>query len=345
MALALRPSVALPDNRVELEELLTQIQHRYSDLPDLDKTLQTMRKTQVSTRYLCQSVDDTLSGPSDTTFHLKQHLESTVELACQAAQQTLTDNDLKPSDVHLLVMVSMTGHTTPGADVAVIRRLGLPETTERIPGTQLACMGGVWALQRASEALRGRPDHNALVICADLVSHALHPDDSDLDGMIHKALMGDAATACVVRGDDVGTGVLLGETWEYLLPGTDGIVGLRVHADGVHSFNSPLLVQALAASLPLLVEWLNKVSPMPRWLVSHSGGPKILLALQETLGLVPDTAWESLRSIGNVGSGSFMDALARQFDTPPESGTPGVLTGVGPGASVKALCGTWQEGR
>jgi predicted naringenin-chalcone synthase len=112
MALALRPSVALPDNRVELEELLTQIQHRYSDLPDLDKTLQAMRKTQVSTQYLCRSVDDTLSGPSDTTLHLKQHLESTVELAYQAAQQALADNDLKPSDVHLLVMVSMTGHTT-----------------------------------------------------------------------------------------------------------------------------------------------------------------------------------------------------------------------------------------
>jgi alkylresorcinol/alkylpyrone synthase len=71
------------------------------------------------------------------------------------------------------------------------------------------------------------------------------------------------------------------------------------------------------------------------WYVAHPGGPKVLEALQSTLGLERDdlgVTWESLASIGNLSSASVLHVLADTLvRRPPRPGSYGLMLAMGPG--------------
>jgi alkylresorcinol/alkylpyrone synthase len=80
------------------------------------------------------------------------------------------------------------------------------------------------------------------------------------------------------------------------------------------------------------------------WII-HSGGPKVLEAVQEALEL-PDCAlaasWESLRRVGNLSSASVLvvleEILARRRGSP---GTYSLLAAMGPGFCAELVLLRW----
>jgi predicted naringenin-chalcone synthase len=125
-------------------------------------------------------------------------------LSERAARGALWEAGLAPEEVDALVVVSSTGHTMPGLDVRLMARLELRPSARRIPVTQLGCGGGVFGVSTAMELMAARPDATVLVVCADVFSHYLHRDDTGMDGMIFKGIIGDGAGACVVRAEASG---------------------------------------------------------------------------------------------------------------------------------------------
>jgi alkylresorcinol/alkylpyrone synthase len=71
------------------------------------------------------------------------------------------------------------------------------------------------------------------------------------------------------------------------------------------------------------------------WYVAHPGGPKVLEALQQTLGLDRSAlavTWDSLARIGNLSSASVLHVLADTLLTrPPAPGSYGLMLAMGPG--------------
>jgi alkylresorcinol/alkylpyrone synthase len=71
------------------------------------------------------------------------------------------------------------------------------------------------------------------------------------------------------------------------------------------------------------------------WFVAHPGGPKVLEALQSTLGVDRDAlavTWDSLRRIGNLSSASVLHVLADTLSRrPPPAGSYGLMMAMGPG--------------
>ena len=69
--------------------------------------------------------------------------------------------------------------------------------------------------------------------------------------------------------------------------------------------------------------------------VCHPGGPKVIEAIQRTLGLSHDdlaATWESLATIGNLSSASVLHVLMDTLrDRPPAPGSYGVVMAMGPG--------------
>ena len=64
------------------------------------------------------------------------------------------------------------------------------------------------------------------------------------------------------------------------------------------------------------------------------GGPKVLTALEDALGLdrsATELTWHSLREAGNLSSASVLDVLRRTLEQSPASGDPAVLVAMGPG--------------
>jgi alkylresorcinol/alkylpyrone synthase len=86
------------------------------------------------------------------------------------------------------------------------------------------------------------------------------------------------------------------------------------------------------------------------WWVCHPGGPKVIDALRDTLGLRDhDLALTraSLARIGNLSSASVLHVLADTLrERPPAPGTHGLLMALGPGfcSELVLLRATGAEG-
>ena len=85
-------------------------------------------------------------------------------------------------------------------------------------------------------------------------------------------------------------------------------------------------------------------SDIASWII-HSGGPKVLEAVQETLDLAPDAldlSWNSLKRVGNLSSASVLvvleEVLARRRGEP---GAYSILAAMGPGFCSEMLLLRW----
>ncbi|MER6673359.1 PhlD [Streptomyces sp. NPDC000983] len=346
------PVVALPRYQVTTDELIDQIRELYPEHPRLRAVVRAIRATTVQTRWYTRPPLERLREQRSLADHAREHLLDSVELAERAAEGALREAGVTPGDIDAVVVTSATGHTMPGLDVRLMQRLGVRPQARRIPVTQMGCAGGVFGISTAMELVAARPEATVLVVCADVFSAYLNCADTGMDGMIFKGLFGDAAGACVVRGRADGPHMELTASWECLHPGSADVVGTRTSGDGLHGYNSPELLNVIGSVLPHLGDWLRATAlegedPAPEFVVSHTGGPKVIDALAEGLGGPAELfgmARDSLRDVGNVGSVSALEVLERTFAKPPADGARGLLLAPGPGIALMAVKAVWREG-
>jgi alkylresorcinol/alkylpyrone synthase len=135
------------------------------------------------------------------------------------------------------------------------------------------------------------------------------------------------------------------DTRSRLYPGTTDALGWEVRDTGfaiVLSAGLPDLLRAhlLADVKALLVEHDLTPADVPTWVV-HAGGPRVIDAVRDALGLAEDSVRESRASLacsGNLSSVSVLDVLARTLahsEAPP--GSPAVLMAFGPGVSCELV--------
>jgi alkylresorcinol/alkylpyrone synthase len=94
----------------------------------------------------------------------------------------------------------------------------------------------------------------------------------------------------------------------------------------------------------LLAEHGLTVADVGAW-VSHPGGPKIIEAIEDELGVGPralEMTWRSLAEVGNLSSASVLHVLRDTLrDRPPPAGSPGMLMAMGPGFSSELVLLRW----
>ena len=73
------------------------------------------------------------AGPT-TGERMSMYAELAGELAYQSAKTALGNSKLSGNAITHLVVVTCTGFSSPGVDIELIKRLGLPNTTQRING-------------------------------------------------------------------------------------------------------------------------------------------------------------------------------------------------------------------
>ncbi|WP_370331961.1 3-oxoacyl-[acyl-carrier-protein] synthase III C-terminal domain-containing protein, partial [Mycolicibacterium hippocampi] len=86
------------------------------------------------------------------------------------------------------------------------------------------------------------------------------------------------------------------------------------------------------------------VADIEAW-VSHPGGPKVIEAITETLGLDGDAlelTWRSLAEVGNLSSSSVLHVLRDTRAKKPTAGEPGLLMAMGPGFCSELVLLRWR---
>jgi alkylresorcinol/alkylpyrone synthase len=129
-------------------------------------------------------------------------------------------------------------------------------------------------------------------------------------------------------------------------------MGWDIGSSGFRIFLSPVVSDVIAKYLGEEIEgFLNSnqltTSDIARW-VCHSGGPKILKALENTLDLNNNelaVSWNSLADKGNLSSSAVIhilsDVMQGEGVTKPIPGTPGLLLAMGPGFSTELVLLEW----
>jgi alkylresorcinol/alkylpyrone synthase len=271
-----------------------------------------------------------------------------TEIGEQALRQALERAGLPASAIDHLYVVSTTGVATPNLDARLINRVGLRPDTRRTPLFGLGCLGGSAGLARAADYLRAFPDQIAALVSVELCSLTVQRDDASIANGIAFGLFGDGAAAVVLGGAQrAGSGPRVVTSRSFFYPETEWVMGWQVVDTGFRLVLSPKLPDIVREHVGADVDQLLAAQGLGRgdvrhW-VCHPGGPKILKAIQESLGLPQEAlapSWKSLSEIGNLSSASVLFILKEAL----EAGRPGeygMMMSMGPGFSTELVLLQW----
>ncbi|EYF06520.1 type III polyketide synthase [Chondromyces apiculatus] len=284
-----------------------------------------------------------------------------VDLAEEAVRGALARAGLEPRDVDHIFFVTVTGIATPSIDARLVNRLGLRPDVRRTPIFGLGCVAGAAGTARAADYLRGYPDHVAVLVSVELCSLTLQREDLSVPNIIASALFGDGAAALVMEGsrraaravarDGVAArrGPRVLDTRSVFYPDTERIMGWDVMDSGfkvVLSAKVPDLVKSRArGDVDAFLASHDLRRDDVRWWVAHTGGPKVLTAMEESLELGPDAlrrSWNSLREHGNLSSASVLFVLGDTLDADEaKPGDHGFMMAMGPGFCSEMVLLQW----
>jgi len=280
------------------------------------------------------------------------------DVGARAIDTALMQAGLRHEDVDALIVVSVTGIASPSLDARLINRLGLRPDVKRTPMFGVGCSGGAIGLTRAADYTLAYPGHVAVLLAVELCSLTLQRGDLTTANLVSTGLFGDGAAAAIVagahrpsgnhmRGHDTGPRIVA--TRSVFYPETEDIMGWDISGDGFKIVLSPHLPQLIRDNLArdvdaFLADHALQRADIDSWAI-HTGGPKVLLAIQEALAL-DDRAlapsWDCLRRVGNLSSASVLcvlEDIATNRRPPP--GTSGFLLAMGPGFCSELILLQW----
>jgi alkylresorcinol/alkylpyrone synthase len=308
------------------------------------------KATRVVGRYLALPMAD-YAGLDSFAKSNGAWLRIAPELGVEAAGRSLANAGLRPADITHLFLVSGTGIATPSIDTRIIGALGLRPNVKRTPIFGLGCAGGASGVARAADYLRAFPLEAAMVVAVELCSLTLQHRDLSVANMIASGLFGDGAAAVVLAGGarEIQSGPMVIADRPILYLGSEDAMGWQITDHGfklVMSPEIPLLVQRhLRGDVDgFLREHGLDRSRIKHW-IAHTGGPRVLRAVEETLELSPEAlkpSWQSLQQLGNLSSASVLfvlgDLLEARAAKPEDLG---MMIAMGPGFCAELVLLRW----
>jgi predicted naringenin-chalcone synthase len=273
---------------------------------------------------------------------MQLYAEGAGPLALAAARRALEDAPLPPRTLTHLITVSCTGFRAPGLDVELIHGLGLAETIQRTHIGYMGCHGLLNALRVARAFAGTEPDARVLLCAVELCS--LHYQYNwDPQRIIANAIFADGAAALI----GAGAAAAPAEAWRVtssgscLIPASSDAMTWVISDHGFVMTLARRVPALIAQHLrPWLTSWLAShglaLADIASWAI-HPGGPRILSAVEESLGLSRERtadSWEVFAEYGNMSSPTVGFILERLRDR--GAPRPCVALGFGPGLVAEA---------
>lgn len=279
-------------------------------------------------------------------------IERATELSEEAVLSALSQAKLAPTDIDHIFLTTFTGIAAPGIDAKLINRLSMRSDIRRTPIFGLGCAGGVAGIARGADYIRAFPTHAALLVSVELCSLTLQRKDRSIANVIASGLFGDGAAAAIILGHDRANdsrSPKIIASRSVFFPDTENMMAWKISDTGfqlVLSAQVPDLIRnnLRDAADSFLDEFGLSRRSIRHW-IAHTGGPKVLKAMEEALeipGSALECSWQSLASIGNLSSASVLFVAAEFLESDAtRPGDYGILLSMGPGFGGELVLVQW----
>jgi predicted naringenin-chalcone synthase len=300
-----------------------------------------LRGTSTSRSIFLPRDEENYAGPT-TAQRMEHYAREACPLALRAARRALDQARIAPCDFTHLITVSCTGFQAPGVDVELIKGLELNPTIERTHVGFMGCHGALNGL-RVAQAFTGSLPSAVVLLCAvELCAlHYYYPWNPKR--MVSNALFADGAAA-VVGVPPTAAPV---DAWQAaasgscLFPDSEYAMTWSIGDHGFEMTLSTRVPDLIARHLrPWVEDWLGQnglpLGAVAAWAI-HPGGPRIVSAVEEALGLDREAtaiSREVLAACGNMSSPTVLFILDRLRSR--GAARPCVALGFGPGLAVEA---------
>jgi alkylresorcinol/alkylpyrone synthase len=323
------------------------VRHWGAQMPDSRKLELLHGSVCVDARYLTLPLEEypdlTFSKANDVWIQAAQ------DLGEQAIREALRRSGIDGSQLGAFFFVSVTGIASPSIDARLVNRMKLPGNIKRTPIFGLGCVAGAAGIARAADYVRAYPDQYAVLLSVELCSLTLQRSDLSIANLISTGLFADGAAAVIVAGDECpATGPEIIATESSFYPDTERVMGWDISETGFRIVLSPDVPAVIEKHLPGDVDRFLAANQLKRkdigsWIL-HTGGPKILRATEQALGLSKDAlqvSWDCLRRMGNLSSASVLMVLEEKMTKRPSPGTWSILAAMGPAFCSELVLLRW----
>ena len=310
-------------------------------------------RTGVQWRHFCRPLADYYKfdtwGKANDVW-----IESAEKLGEEAISTLLRESGLPPEKIGTIISVSVTGIACPSIEARLINRLKLPTNIKRTPIFGLGCVAGAAGLARAADYVRAYPDQAAILLSVELCSLTWQRDNISVPNLISSGLFGDGCAAVLVVGSELAremgySGPEIKASQAIFYPETQDVMGWEISEKGfriVLSADVPTMVKThLGKNVDDFLAGQGLVrGDIGTWIM-HTGGPKVLEANAEALGLTREDfslSWDALRRAGNLSSASVLMVLNDVMrEHRPAAGTKSLLVAMGPGFCSEMVLLQW----
>ncbi len=297
-------------------------------------------------RHLSLPREDYLKT-SDFTQRNQAFGKVSLDLAEQVVTDLLQQTQVGAEQIDFLVYTSVTGLSVPSLDAKLMNRLPFRSDLRRLPLFGLGCLGGAAGTARLADLLQANPQSYGILLSVELCSLTLQPQDLSAANLVASGLFGDGAAA-LLMGPTRPTAPVVVDTRSVFFPESEHVMGWDIGSHGFSIVLSPQVPHYAQNHLgPALMKFLEDHQLAPgdiRAWVAHPGGPKVVDALQEALGLPAaslQTTRESLQKVGNLSSASVLFILAEHLKKAYKPGDYGLMLAMGPAFCSELVLLRW----
>jgi alkylresorcinol/alkylpyrone synthase len=286
-------------------------------------------------------------------------IKGAVELGQQAIQKALDQAGLEPEDISAIFFTSVTGIACPSIDARLVNLMGFPKNIKRTPIFGLGCVAGAAGISRTADYVRAYPKQYAILLSVELCSLTWQEDDASMAAIVASGLFGDGAAAVVLAGEETPHGQRptsvdepcprIVATKSTFYPNTEHLMGWNINHSGFNIVLSAEVPDLVTSELRGTVEdFLDENDMSMNQICSyimHSGGPKVLQAMEKSLTLPPgalSASWNSLRQRGNLSSASVLTVMQDfLYNRPGSPGCFSMMGAMGPAFCSELLLLQW----
>lgn len=233
----------------------------------------------------------------------------TSDLAYEAAKQAIDDANIKPEDIGLILVATVTPDQ-PFPTVACILQERLGCVNAAAMDISAACSGFIYGMATAKQFIESNTYKHVLVVGAEKLSKIIDWEDRNT-----AVLFGDGAGAVVMGAVSDGRGVLAFEL------GADGTGGKHLYQDqkdhiqmnGREVFK--FAVRQMGESAVNVIEKAGLSKEEVDFLIPHQANIRIIEAARERLELPEEKVAKTIHKYGNTSSASIPMTLCDELES------------------------------